>query len=228
MWLSRIEGPQWGAIVVMLLGVITAFTRARGMWWGRIAMPVVVFAYLGFGAGALLSLGQFAGWVASGVPPAAGVLTVLTAIAVAMPVTTKRNVYCSHLCAHGAAQQLLQRFAKPKRSLPQRLQPWLGRLPFALLAVAILATVLPLPLALVDLEPFDAYLPQVAGVAACAIFGIGLVTSFFVPMAYCRYGCPTGALLDHLRLHRRSNRVTWRDGVLLGCLIIAAVQYGRL
>lgn len=227
-WISRIEGPQWGAIVVMLLGVITAFTRTRGMWWGRLVMPVVVFAYLGFGAGALLSLGQFAGWVASGVPPAAGVLTVLTAIAVAMPVTTKRNVYCSHLCAHGAAQQLLQRFAKPKRSLPQKLQPWLAKLPFAVLAVAILATVLPLPLALVDLEPFDAYLPQVAGVAACAIFGIGLVVSFFVPMAYCRYGCPTGALLDHLRLHRRSNRATWRDGVLLGCLIIAAVQYGRL
>ena len=114
-------------------------------------MPVVVFAYLGLGAGALLSLGQFAGWVASGVPPAASVLTVLTAIAVALPVTTKRNVYCSHLCAHGAAQQLIKLAVKPRRSLPARLRPWLARLPFALLAFAMLAVVLPLPVSLIDL-----------------------------------------------------------------------------
>ena len=227
-WLSRIEGPQWGAITVMFVGLLTAFTRARGTWWGRLAMPVIVFAYLGFGAGALLSMGQFAGWASSGLPPAAGVLTVLTAFAVVLPITTKRNVYCSHLCPHGAAQQLIKQIAKPKRSLPVRVRPWLTRLPFTLVAVAIVATVLPLPIALVDLEPFDAYLPAVAGIAAMTIFVGSLSASLFVPMAYCRYGCPTGAFLDHLRLHRQSGRFSWRDGVLLGCLALAGLQYGGL
>ena len=161
-------------------------------------------------------------------PPAASVLTVLTAIAVALPVTTKRNVYCSHLCAHGAAQQLIKLAVKPRRSLPARLRPWLARLPFALLAFAMLAVVLPLPVSLIDLEPFDGYLPQIAGVAALAIFVASLVASLFVPMAYCRYGCPTGALLDHLRFNRGSGRVSWRDGVLLGCLVVAALRYGSL
>lgn len=227
-WLRRVEGPQWGGIVVMLLGVLTAFTRARGNRWGRLAMPVIVFAYLGFGAGALLSLGQFFGWVEAGVPPAASVLTVLTAIAVAAPITTKRNVYCSHLCAHGAAQQILKQIARPKRSPPRWLRPWLIRLPFAVFGFAILAVVLPLPINLVDLEPFDGYLLSVAGVAALVLFALSLVASLFVPMAYCRYGCPTGALLDHLRLNRQSGRFGWRDGVLLACLISAAVRYGSL
>lgn len=227
-WLRQIEGAQWGAIVVMLLGVVTAFTRARGMWVGRKVLPVVVLAYLGFGAGALLSLGQFVGWVQAGVPTGASVMLVLTAIAMAMPMTTKRNVYCSHLCAHGAAQQLIKAVVKPKRRLPAPLHPWLSRLPWALLTIAIFAVVLPLPLSLVDLEPFDAYLPQVAGSAALAIFVCGLVTSLSYPMAYCRYGCPTGALLDYLRLHPRSGQVTWRDGLLLGCLVIAAVRYWSL
>lgn len=227
-WLGRIEGPQWGAIVVMAIGVVTAFTRARGMWFGRLVMPIVVLAYLGFGAGALLSLGQLAGWVQSGVPSGAPVLLVLTAVAVALPISTKRNVYCSHLCAHGAAQQLAKVVFKPRRQLPARLRPWLARLPWGLLALAVLTIVLPLPLSLVDLEPFDAYLPQVAGIAALAIFVGGLVASFHSPMAYCRYGCPTGALLDHLRLHRRSDRFTWRDGLLVGCLVIAAVRYWSL
>jgi NosR/NirI family nitrous oxide reductase transcriptional regulator len=96
------------------------------------------------------------------------------------------------------------------------------------LAFAILAVVLPLPVNLVDLEPFDGYLLGVAGVAALVIFAVSLVASLFVPMAYCRYGCPTGALLDHLRLNRHSGRFSWRDTVLLACLISAAIRYGSL
>ena len=84
-----------------------------------------------------------------------------------------------------------------------------------------------MPPALVDLEPFDAYLPAVAGVAALAIFAASLAASAVVPMAYCRHGCPTGALLDHLRLHRRSGTFTWRDGLLLACLAAALAAWWR-
>ncbi|MEJ6524143.1 MAG: hypothetical protein QNL65_08200, partial [Opitutales bacterium] len=45
------------------------------------------------------------------------------------------------------------------------------------------------------LEPFDGYVWEVAGVVTIAIALISLHTSAFVPMAYCRYGCPTGAML---------------------------------
>ena len=91
--------------------------------------------------------------------------------------------------------------------------------------VAILAALLHLPLNLVDLEPFDAYLPAVAGAAAIVLFAVSLVASSFFPMAYCRHGCPTGALLDHLRVHGRSDRLTWRDSVLVACLAVAAAVH---
>jgi len=217
-----IDGPQWGAIAVIVAGCVTAFTGLKGGWFGRVALPVAVLAYLGFGAGALVSMAQLLGWAQAGVPRGAAVLAVLAAAALVPPPTTRRNVYCSHLCAHGAAQQLLVRFARPRRSVPGRLRPWLATLPWALLATAIVAAAGHLPIDLVDLEPFDAYLPAVAGTATLVLFAASLVASLFVPMAYCRHGCPTGALLDHLRLHRRSDRVTWRDGVLLGCLAVAA------
>jgi NosR/NirI family transcriptional regulator, nitrous oxide reductase regulator len=222
---QSIDGPQWGALGVIVAGIVTAFTRLRGTWFGRLALPIVVLAYLGFGAGALLSQAQVWGWAQVGVARGAVVLMALTLAALVLPITTRRNVYCSHLCAHGAAQQLLVRFVKPKRSFPEWLKPVLVVLPWALLAVAILAAVLHWPLNLVDLEPFDAYLPAVAGIAAIAIFAVSLIASSFVPMAYCRHGCPTGALLDHLRLHRRADRFSWRDGLLLGCLAIAAAVH---
>jgi Na+-translocating ferredoxin:NAD+ oxidoreductase RnfG subunit len=224
-WLARIEPPQWGALAVIAGGVVTAFTRLKGTWFGRLAWPVVVLAYLGFGAGALLSQAQLWGWAQGGVPKGAVVLAALAAAALILPATTRRNVYCSHLCAHGAAQQLLVRVARPRHSLPGWLRPLASILPWAVLVVAILATVLRWPLALVDLEPFDAYLPGIAGLAALVIFAAGLVASAFVPMAYCRHACPTGALLDHLRLTGRSDRFSWRDGVMLGCLAVAAAAH---
>ena len=219
---GTIDGPQWGALAVIVAGIVTAFTRLRGTWFGRLALPIVVLAYLGFGAGALLSQAQVWGWSQAGVARGAVVLMALSLAAVVLPIATRKNVYCSHLCAHGAAQQLLVRFVKPKRSVPERLRPVLVPLPWILLAAAILAAVRHWPLNLVDLEPFDAYLPAVAGTAAILIFAASLIASSFVPMAYCRHGCPTGALLDHLRLHRRTDRLTWRDGVLIGCLAVAA------
>jgi NosR/NirI family nitrous oxide reductase transcriptional regulator len=223
--IAGIDGPQWGAIGVIAAGIVTAFTRLRGMWFGRLALPIAVLAYLGFGAGALLSQAQVWGWAQAGVARGAVVLIALTLAALVLPVATRRNVYCSHLCAHGAAQQLLVRLVNPKRSVPGWLKPVLVPLPWALLVVAILAAVFHWPLNLVDLEPFDAYLPAVAGIAAIAIFAVSLVASSVVPMAYCRHGCPTGALLDHLRLHGRADRLTWRDGVLLGCLAVAAAVH---
>jgi Na+-translocating ferredoxin:NAD+ oxidoreductase RnfG subunit len=224
-WLARIEPPQWGALAVIALGVITAFTRLKGTWFGRLALPVAVLAYLGFGAGALVSQAQLWGWAEAGVPRGAVVLATLAAAALVLPATTRRNVYCSHLCAHGAAQQLLLRVARPRHTLPGWLRPLAAVLPWTLVAVAILATVLHWPLALVDLEPFDAYLPAIAGTAALVIFAAGLVASALVPMAYCRHACPTGALLDHLRLTGRSDRFSWRDGVMLGCLALAAAAH---
>jgi polyferredoxin len=223
--LDSIEGPQWGAIAVILTGIVTAFTRLRGTWFGRLALPLVVLAYLGFGAGALVSQAQVWGWAQSGVPRGAVVLAVLLAASVLLPATTRRNVYCSHLCAHGAAQQLLARVVKPRWSVPSPLRPLAAVLPWALLVLAIVVAVLDLPLALVDLEPFDAYLPTVAGVAALVICAVSLLASAAVPMAYCRHGCPTGALLDHLRLNRRSGSITWRDGLLLACLVVAGATW---
>jgi len=229
-WAGSVEGPQWGALAVIAVGLVTGYSRLRGYRFGRLIVPVVVLAYLGFGAGAVLSQAQLWGWAAAGLPRGATVLLFLTAVALLTPVTTGRNIYCAHLCAHGAAQQLLAKAIRPQRRrflepARRRLVMLLRRirwLPAALLGVAAMATIFELPLSLVDLEPFDAYVPAVAGSVVLVIFVVSLLASCLSPMAYCRHGCPTGALLDQLRLHGRSNRLSWRDG-LLGLCLLAAV-----
>ncbi len=232
-WAGGVEGPQWGAIAVIAAGLATGFSRLRGGRFGRLIFPVVVLAYLGFGAGAVLSQAQLWGWAAVGLPRGATVLLFLTAVAIITPVTTGRNIYCAHLCAHGAAQQLLAKAVRPQRR--RRLDPFRKRLvamlqrlrwlPAGLLAVAAGTTIFDLPLPLVDLEPFDAYVPAVAGTVAIVLFGVSLLASSLSPMAYCRHGCPTGALLDQLRLHGRSDRLTRQDGFLGICLLAAVAVW---
>jgi polyferredoxin len=78
---------------------------------------------------------------------------------------------------------------------------------------------------LVDIEPFDAYLFPVAGWATITIALVGLAASLFVPMAYCRYGCPTGALLQFLRFNAASDRWSSRDWVAATYTGLAAVLY---
>jgi hypothetical protein len=49
-----------------------------------------------------------------------------------------------------------------------------------------------------------------------AIAGLGV--SLLIPMAYCRFGCPTGAVLGYARLHGRSDRFSVRDWAALALL----------
>jgi polyferredoxin len=80
-----------------------------------------------------------------------------------------------------------------------------------------------LPVSLAGIEPFDAFLFRIAGWATLVIALVGLVAAALVPMAYCRFGCPTGAMLDYLRYSARSDRFTRRDVVALALLALAVV-----
>ncbi len=71
---------------------------------------------------------------------------------------------------------------------------------------------------LADWEPFDAFHFRIAGLATLAIAIVGLTFSFFVPMAYCKFGCPTGAVLEFVRRTGRSGRWGKRDWLVLGIL----------
>ncbi len=221
--------PAWrpttrdvGTTVVVVLGVVVAFTSLRGVGWVRVAFQLVVVGYLGLVNGDLVSQASLVGWARYGVPwrTSAG-LVLLTAAALVLPVVTKRNVYCSHLCPHGAAQQWLRSRLPWRVHLSRRVSFLLELLPALLLGWVVLVAVTGWSYSLVDVEPFDAYLFRVAGWPTIVIAVVGLVASLFVPMAYCRFGCPTGALLGFLRRHARGDRLGLRDAFAVACLLLA-------
>ena len=91
-----------------------------------------------------------------------------------------------------------------RRRLPWQLKlsprtlAWLGCLPLLLIVWVVAIGLLHLPFSAVDIEPFNAWLWSIAGVATIVVAVAGLGASLFIPMAYCRFGCPTGTVLDYI------------------------------
>jgi len=139
-------------------------------------------------------------------------------VALLGPVFTSKQLYCHHICPHGALQQLLVRRLPWQWSPSKALDKLLSKLPFVLLAFVLFSVAFALPVNLNALEPFDAYLFRVAGWASITIAIGGLLLSLFTPLAYCRYGCPTGALFKLLRFTGDADRFGMRDWLAALCV----------
>jgi len=110
---------------------------------------------------------------------------------------------------------------RPASGLPHWISRCLALLPFLLLVWVVIVAMQHRAFNLAAIEPFDAYVVRVAGWATLAVAVGGLVVSLFVPMAYCRFGCPTGAVLNYVRLQGPGDRFGRRDIAALALLALA-------
>ena len=190
----------------------------------RLAFAVVSLA-AGLTLGWMLGQDQLISWGKNGLSLASGLpVLLLTAVALLVPAFTGKNVYCSRICPHGAAQTLLGNIRKRRSSLPGRLHRALQRLPWLTLLViwglALFGSGIPFAL----FEPFEVWSAGFYAFIPAAILTIGLVAAVFLPQAYCHYGCPTGALLKFLS--HSPGDFTRRDA--LAAVLVAAVWLVRL
>lgn len=188
----------------------------------RIAFAIVsVVAGVAFGW--MLSQDQLVGWGANGLDVRLVLpLVVLTAVALVVPAFTGKNIYCNRICPHGAAQTLAGQLVKKRFALPPKIHSMMIRIPWlTLLVIWILAFVASgIPFAY--FEPFESWSSGFVAFIPAAIFTIGIIASFFLPQAYCHYGCPTGAMLKFLT--HAPGRWTSSDSVA-GVMAAAAAVY---
>ncbi|MFM8550604.1 MAG: FAD:protein FMN transferase, partial [Verrucomicrobiota bacterium] len=215
------DGALW---CFVLGGLLMTFTSLHARPWVRRLWQLLLVGGLGLWLGQLLSLSLFAGWARHGVPWATATpLLALAAVALLIPWATRRQTYCHQICPHGAAQELLGGFKRLHVAVPARWHGWLGKLPSLALAGAFLAALAWPRWSLGEAEPFDAWALGAGVAIPMALAVAGLLASVFVPQAYCKYGCPTGALLKFVRT--ASAQETWsrRDSLAAGALAVGAV-----
>jgi Na+-translocating ferredoxin:NAD+ oxidoreductase RnfG subunit len=210
-------------IIVVVATVVATFRSKRLTLKQRRICQAIVIVYIGFINGDLLAQSLIMGWSTSGVPwHTAPGLVLLLAAALLFPWATSRPLYCAKICPHGALQEMVGKVL-PKRYRRPELAYNLRWLPAALLGAVLVVTMLVLPLDLAGVEPFDAYIIKAAGVATISVAVIGLIAAMFIPKAYCKYGCPTGALLVYVRSSGKAERFGRRDVVAAALVALTAL-----
>ena len=199
----RAEAPPrtlpWTAIAAtawIVAGLIVGIGRpGKRVRLGFAAVSVIAGLALGW----MVGQDQLIGWARNGMDLTRGVpLMILTAVALLVPAVTGKNVYCSSICPHGAAQMLLGKTLKRRFGLSTRWHRLLQRVPWLTLAAIWLLALWGSGFAFASLEPFEVWSAGFYAVLPAAILSIGLLAAVFLPQAYCHYGCPTGAMLKFL------------------------------
>jgi Na+-translocating ferredoxin:NAD+ oxidoreductase RnfG subunit len=210
------------AFVWIGLGLFVGFHRKGSGKRMRLAFAIISVA-AGVSLGWMVSQDQLIGWGANGLNVGlASPLLALTAVALLVPAFTGKNLYCSRICPHGAAQTLAGLAVRRRFSLPPKLHAIMARVPWLTLIVIWLLALLGSGLPLAFFEPFEVWSSGFIALIPAAIFTLGLLAAFFLPQAYCHYGCPTGALLKFLT--HAPTRWTSRD-TLAGLLAAVAALF---
>jgi len=213
------------------MSLIWSRSKWRGRKWPRLIWQGICFVVIGVWTGNLISLALLAGWMGSGVPyRLAPGLSVLLAVAIFWPAISKQNVYCDHLCPHGALQQWIGRWRGA--SLKHRVSESRGNsvllqvlaiTPWLALLAAVGWLLFQWPVSLAWMEPFDAYSWRIGLSVSALVWIVSIVLAVRKPMVYCRVLCPTGKAIDFVRRGKRM-RLGWVD---TGVLAVAAVAWWR-
>jgi Na+-translocating ferredoxin:NAD+ oxidoreductase RnfG subunit len=214
-----------GLVTLTLGAALFSFSRLRGHALARLLWQVFVVVVLGLILGDLLSQALLLGWVRHGLPwsDSWGLVFLATA-ALLVPWASGHQLYCHQLCPHGFLQRWLSRLPIKPVKLPPGLQRLLCHLPSLLLVMLVASVVIGLSWNLAAFEGFDAWLWRSAGLATLIVAILGLVASVFSPLAYCKFGCPTGALFKFLRKSAGGTSPGLRD-VVAGLLCLLAIIF---
>ena len=222
---SRRLISYWSDVVTLLLtmiGIAFSFNVFRKSKSIRLVYQLAVIAFLGFINGHMLSQASIVGWSQNAVPwTVVPGLVFLSIAAIVVPIVSKHQPYCHHICPFGALQQMTKNRIKWRLKIPKNVDRILSWIPLILLLFVVFVAVSSAKFNLASIEPFDGFAFRVAGWATIGIFMIGLAISFVSPMAYCRYGCPTGAMLGFLKFRSDSHRMGMRDYAAVTLLALA-------
>lgn len=211
------------ALVTLTAGAaLFSFTRLRGNLIARTLWQITVVIVLGIILGDLISQALLLGWARHGLPFSdSWGLLFLAAAALLTPWATGHQIYCHQICPHGFLQRWLGKLPVKPIKIPPKLHKLLSMLPTLILLILIASTVIGASWNLADWEGFDAWLWRSAGLATITIAIVGLVASIFSPLAYCKFGCPTGALFKFIRTSSGAKHFSLRD-LIVGLLCLAA------
>ncbi len=189
--------PPIVALIVVLLGaVVPLFYNNRRLHLVQLAVNVVV---LGLWTGTFVSytlfLRVFSGGVSVSAIGALAAPLLMLIVALIYPLAGRSGHYCANICPFGSAQELAGKLSRRKLRITPRVLKLLSVLRNLLWGVLMALLLTGTCTAWIDYELFTAFLYSSASVWVTVLAALFLVLSVWVPRPYCRFVCPTGALI---------------------------------
>ena len=191
------SAPPIVALIAVLLGaVVPLFYNNRRLHLVQLAVNVVV---LGLWTGTFVSytlfLRIFAGGVSLSTIGALAAPLLMLIVALIYPLAGRSGHYCANICPFGSAQELAGKLSRRKLRITPRVLKLLSVLRNLLWGVLMALLLTGTCTAWIDYELFTAFLYSSASVWVTVLAALFLVLSVWVPRPYCRFVCPTGALI---------------------------------
>ncbi len=191
------SAPPIVALIVVLLGaIVPLFYNNRRLHLVQLAVNVVV---LGLWTGTFVSytlfLRIFSGGVSLSAIGAFAAPLLMLIVALIYPLAGRSGHYCANVCPFGSAQELAGKLSRRKLRITPRVLKLLSVLRNLLWGVLMALLLTGTCTAWIDYELFTAFLYSSASVWVIVLAALFLVLSVWVPRPYCRFVCPTGALV---------------------------------
>ena len=191
------SAPPIVALIVVLLGaIVPLFYNNRRLHLVQLAVNVVV---LGLWTGTFVSytlfLRIFAGGVSLSAIGALAAPLLMLIVALIYPLAGRSGHYCANICPFGSAQELAGKLSRRKLRITPRVLKLLSVLRNLLWGVLMALLLTGTCTAWIDYELFTAFLYSSASVWVIVLAALFIVLSVWVPRPYCRFVCPTGALI---------------------------------
>lgn len=191
------SAPSIVALIAVLLGaVVPLFYNNRRLHLVQLAVNVVV---LGLWTGTFVSytlfLRVFSGGVSLSAIGALAAPLLMLIVALIYPLAGRSGHYCANICPFGSAQELAGKLSRRKLRITPRVLKLLSVLRNLLWGVLMALLLTGTCTAWIDYELFTAFLYSSASVWVIVLAALFLVLSVWVPRPYCRFVCPTGALI---------------------------------
>lgn len=185
------------ALIAVLLGaVVPLFTNNRRLHLVQLVVNVVV---LGLWTGTFVSytlfLRLFAGGVSLSAIGTLAALLLMLIVALLYPLAGRSGHYCAHVCPFGSAQELAGKLSRRKLRITPHVLRVLTALRNLLWGVLMALLLTGTCTAWIDYELFTAFIYSSASVWVIVLAVLFLVLSVWMPRPYCRFVCPTGALM---------------------------------
>ena len=164
----------------------------------RIILLLACAGIIGFWQGDFLSIYLLNNWFINGFSIVGRLfLFIVVLLALLIPLFTNKNFYCYYLCPFGACQELIGQINPRKLDLGTVVTNALSLMRYIVLFVAFIFIILSIDY-VVFLEPFSAFNLSAASLGTIILAIIMLFLSIFINRPWCRFFCPTGALISML------------------------------